>query len=204
MAMFLIRHGETASNAARIVQTPDTPLSLRGIAQAERLARRVAREGAALIVSSDYTRALMTADRLHTATGAAIVTEAGLQERNFGDLRGRPYAELGFDMFAEGYAPPGGESWEQFHARVDTVWQRLEEIARQIDANLAVVTHGLVCYSLALRHLCLPAGITAPQRWENTSVTIVEPAPPWSVQLLNCTAHLDGDASADRTSLSGS
>ena len=32
MQIFLIRHGETAANAARIVQTPDTPLSERGIA----------------------------------------------------------------------------------------------------------------------------------------------------------------------------
>src|SRR5262245_41649040 len=99
MALFLIRHGETPSNAARVVQMPDTPLSPRGIAQAERLARRLAGEGAALIVTSDYARALMTAERLQAATGAALVIEPGLQERNFGDLRGRAYADLGFDMF---------------------------------------------------------------------------------------------------------
>ena len=42
MTILLIRHGETALNAARIVQPADTPLSERGIAQARALARRLA------------------------------------------------------------------------------------------------------------------------------------------------------------------
>ncbi len=204
MAILLIRHGETSSNAARIVQTPETPLSPRGSAQAERLARRIAGAGAALIVSSDLARALMTAESIRAATGAAIVTDPGWQERNFGDLRGRAYADLGFDMFAPDYVPPAGESWEEFHARVDGVWHRLQEIARRTTGNLAVVTHGLVCYSLALRHLRLPAGAIAPQRWENTAVTVVEAEPPWIVRVLNCIAHLDSETSPDPTSLSGS
>ena len=33
MAIFLIRHGETAGNANRVVQVPETPLSERGLAQ---------------------------------------------------------------------------------------------------------------------------------------------------------------------------
>ena len=57
MAIFLIRHGETLGNASRTVQMPDNPLSPRGVAQAERLARRLGHEGIALILSSDYSRA---------------------------------------------------------------------------------------------------------------------------------------------------
>ena len=45
--LFLIRHGETEGNALRIVQHPHIPLSPRGAVQAERLARRLAREGIA-------------------------------------------------------------------------------------------------------------------------------------------------------------
>ncbi len=37
--ILLIRHGETPSNAGRIVQTPDTPLSSRGFQQARLLER---------------------------------------------------------------------------------------------------------------------------------------------------------------------
>lgn len=190
--IFLIRHGETHGNAARIVQVPDIPLSPRGIAQAERLAQRLAQEGIAQIVASDLARARTTAAHLARATGAPITLDSLLHERSFGDIRGTAYADLGFDMFEPEYAPPNGETWDVFHARVDRAWARVREIVAATDGHVAVVTHGLVCRSLAARHLALPDGVVAPERWENTSVTIVDAAAPWRVSLLNCIAHLDG------------
>jgi probable phosphoglycerate mutase len=192
VAIFLIRHGETLGNAARVVQRPDNPLSSRGIAQAERLAARLAREGVAAILASDLARAVATAEAVRAATGAPLRFDPLLQERNFGDIRGTPYAELDFDMFAPAYAPPNGESWEVFHARVDRAWELVRRAAGATAGNLAVVTHGLVCRSLAERHLALPAGEAAPERWENTSLTIIDGATPWRVRLLNCGTHLDG------------
>ena len=192
-AIFLIRHGETIGNASRVVQHPDDPLSPRGIAQAERLARRLEREGIAAIVSSDFARARSTAECLQQLTGAPLVFEPLLQERNFGDLRGTAYVELGFDMFEPDYAPPNGETWSVFHARVDQAWARVQQhAAKTTGGHLAIVTHGLVCRSLATRHLCLPEGQGAPERWENTSLTIIDHPAPWQVRLLNCIAHLDG------------
>ena len=192
MSIFLIRHGETLGNASRIVQLPDNPLSPRGIAQAERLARRLEREGVDSILSSDLARAVTTADYLRCATGAPVRYDPLLQERNFGDIRGTAYADLGFDMFAPGSAPPNGESWEVFHARVDRAWALVQQAAAAAKGNLAVVTHGLVCRSLAGRHLLLPESQEAPERWENTALTIIDYPSPWRVRLLNCVAHLDG------------
>jgi broad specificity phosphatase PhoE len=189
--IFLIRHGETIGNASRIVQRPENPLSPRGVAQAERLARRLAQEGIAHILSSDLARARMTAETLQRVTGAPLTFEPLLHERNFGDIRGTAYADLGFDIFAPEYAPPNGETWPVFHARVDRAWARVQALAAATDRNLAVVTHGLVCRSLAARHLMLPDDAVVPDRWENTSVTIVECPAPWRVRLLNCIAHLD-------------
>ena len=57
MSIFLIRHGETPGNVARIVQRPDIPLSERGRAQAGRLAHRLATAGITRILSSDLRRA---------------------------------------------------------------------------------------------------------------------------------------------------
>ena len=200
--IFLIRHGETLGNAARIVQHPDHPLSPVGVAQAERLARRLAREGVARIVSSDYARAAATARSIESLTRVPLSFEPLLQERSFGDLRGRPYDELGFDMFEPDYAPPNGETWPVFHARVDRAWARVRALAEATDGHLAVVTHGLVCRSLAARHLILPEGETVPGRWENTSLTIVESEAPWHVRLLNCVTHL-GDLDTVRRADSG-
>ena len=201
MAIFLIRHGETLGNAARVFQFPDAQLSPRGVAQAERLAQRLASDGIRHIVSSDYARARGTAEHLQGRTGAPLSIEPLLRERNFGDLRGTPYAEIDFDPFAPDYAPPSGETWDVFHARVDRAWARVQALADASDGRLAVVTHGLVCRSLTARHLTLADGDVAPERWENTSLTIVECPAPWRVRLLNCIAHLED---LDGTPLSGS
>lgn len=189
--IYLVRHGETASNAARVFQTPETPLSPRGIDQAERLAARLAGAGIGLVLASGFARAAMTAERLARAAGAPIGVEPLLEERNFGALRGRPYAELGVDAFARDYEPPGGESWPAFEARVDLAWQRIRAAAARTSGHLAVVTHGLVCRSLVARHLRLPPGADPRRGFPNTSLTIVEGAPPFAVALLACTAHLD-------------
>jgi probable phosphoglycerate mutase len=156
--ILLIRHGETAGNAARIVQKPDIPLSPRGEAQADALARRLAGEGITQIFSSDLERAAATARRLRATTGAPIAFDPLLQERNFGDVRGTRYDQLGFDLFEPGYAPPNGETWEMFHARVDQAWARIRTMAAVTPGTLAVVTHGLVCRSIAARHVALAEG----------------------------------------------
>jgi probable phosphoglycerate mutase len=188
--ILLVRHGETASNAARVVQTPETPLSPRGVLQAERLAARLASLAVSRILSSDLSRALETAQRVQAASGGELALEPLLQERNFGDVRGTPYSELTVDLFAPDFAPPGGESWEAFHERVDAAWARVREVAAATPGNLAVVTHGLVCYSLALRHLELPGGAQADLRMPNTGLCLIESSPPFRVSVWGCTTHL--------------
>ena len=138
MSIFLIRHGETVGNASRVVQHPDNPLSPRGVAQAERLARRLAGAGIAHIVSSDFARAAGTARALERVLAVPLTFEPLLQERSFGDLRGTPYADLGLDMFAPDYAPPNGETWDVFHRRVDRAWARVQAVAAQL-AFLAIL-----------------------------------------------------------------
>lgn len=187
----LVRHGETELNAARILQRPETPLSARGLEQAGRLAARLAGLPVGRVLSSDYARARMTAECVARATGAPLELESLLRERNFGDLRGTPYAELEVDPFAPGYVPPGGESWEELHARADRAWEQVVQVSGRTPGHLVVVTHGLVCHSLVSRRFALPPGVPAPPGYANTSVTWVDPEPPWRVAALNCTAHLE-------------
>ncbi|MDG2303349.1 MAG: histidine phosphatase family protein [Candidatus Binatia bacterium] len=189
--ILIIRHGETASNAARIVQTPETPLSERGSDQARRLAERLAAGGVERILTSDLLRALMTAEAVRATTQALLEVNSLLQERNFGDVRGTPYSELGDrNIFAYEFAPPGGETGAVFDARVDEAWDAIRTCAAGVEARLAVVTHGLVCAALTARHFEL-GGLVAPEGWANTSVTAVEGVAPWRVLRLDCTEHLD-------------
>jgi probable phosphoglycerate mutase len=195
MSIVLVRHGETASNAQRVLQHPETPLSERGLAQAQRVAERLTHTRVAEIAASDYARALTTAERIRDACRAPLVIDPELRERNFGDLRGRAYADLGFDPFAPGYVPPAGESWDDLHVRVDRMWERVSARAAALAGDLVVVTHGLVCHSLVSRRLELVGLESAPAGFANTSVTIVDADPPWRVRLLACIAHLDPELS---------
>jgi broad specificity phosphatase PhoE len=204
MSILLIRHGETALNAARVMQPADTPLSARGRAQAQALAQRLAaRGGVAAIVSSDLPRAWLTAQAVSTACALPIEASALLQERNFGALRGRPYDTLGFDPLVMDEAPAGGESAVTFARRVEQAFARMLQWHAGLDGDLAVVTHGLLIKILLGGPLQLPAEQTRDLHLANTSVSIFDAAPPHALQLLNCTAHLDAGAGDDADALSG-
>jgi broad specificity phosphatase PhoE len=194
--IYLLRHGETALNASRVVQPADTPLSERGARQAERLAERLASVGLRGIRSSDLPRAHETAAAIARATGLPIALDPDLQERNYGAVRGVPYAKLTEDIFGPDYVPPDGESWAAFHARVDRAWAR---IARECagDGSFAVVTHGLVCWSMLSRHVIGDETPCTSMRFANTSVSIVDGPAPWRARLVDCTAHLDDVLRAD-------
>lgn len=203
MRLLLVRHGETRLNAARVLQPPDTPLSERGHAQAAALAQRLRDEPLAALWSSDLTRAWQTAQAVALACRLPVVSEPLLQERNFGDLRGRAYDSLGFDPLALQSAPPGGESVAAFEARVDAAFVQALAAARASRGTVVVVTHGLVIHSLLARRLALPAGATLPPRIANTSVTVVEDGVPPRATRVDCTAHLGGAQADDPLALSG-
>ena len=186
MAILLVRHGETAANAARVVQRPEVPLSERGLVQAAQLAERLLAHGFVHVLCSDLPRARMTAAPL-AARGAVIEETPLLQERNFGDLRGTPYAELTEDPFAPDYMPPGGESVPVFHRRVAEAFALIAERRRALSGALVVVTHGLVCHAILENHV---RGAAMPEHFANAGLTVLDPEPPFAARLVNCIEHL--------------
>ncbi len=198
MSILLVRHGETALNAARIVQHPETPLNERGIGQAQRLAARLAEFPVAGILSSDYKRAHMTAEAIAGVTGLPILIQESLRERNFGEARGVPHGDLGFDLYAPDFHPRGGESWPIFHQRVALAWADVAARAAGIEGDLVVVSHALVCRSLVENQLSLGMEQDAAvPRWPNTALTVIENRAPWRVSVLACGAHLGGEVTDD-------
>jgi len=203
MSLLLVRHGETALNAARVLQPADTPLSARGIAQAEALAERLAGRRLALILSSDLPRALRTAQAISARCGTMIQTTALLRERNFGDLRGRPYDSLPRDPLSMRDAPPNGESVDEFEARVALAFADIVRRRAALADELVVVTHGLVIGAMLARHVQLADTAALPGHLGNTSLSVVAPLAPHRADLLNCTAHLRGQIGDDTRALSG-
>jgi broad specificity phosphatase PhoE len=203
LSIVLLRHGETALNAARVLQPADTALSPRGLTQARAAARALATRRIAAIVSSDLPRAWQTADALARLTGLEIAAEPLLQERNFGDLRGRPYDTLGYDPLAMDAAPPGGESFVDFQARVAQAFARLVERRSSLQGDVVAVSHGLVIHAMLAAHATLDATMPLPERIGNASITVLGAGAPHRVAVLDDVRHLQGIAMDDPTSLSG-
>ncbi len=196
MALLLIRHGETDLNARRVLQHPETPLGASGLEQAAHLGRSLASRQVELVLTSDYARAHMTADSVAQSTGAPLMKNENLRERNFGAIRGRSYDELDeFDLFSHDYIPPEGESWPEFNQRVDRAWRDVADHAQSLAGDLVVVTHWLVLRSLVERVLEVShLGLSDDFVVANTAVTTVEHCEPWKVIEFASVAHLPGAA----------
>lgn len=150
--LILIRHGETLWNTERRMQGQlDSPLTARGLWQAQQLGVRMRGMPFDALYSSDLPRAALTAGQIAGATGRPIITDPRLRERHFGVFEGltqqemqqrEPQAYVRFMSRDPQYAVPGGESPATFFARCRAA---LEDLARRhADQTIVVVTHGLV------------------------------------------------------------
>ncbi|AOJ61637.1 phosphoglycerate mutase [Burkholderia ubonensis] len=185
--ILFIRHGETAWNRIKRIQGHiDIPLADSGLAQAQRLAVRLAREtrdGARVdaIYSSDLMRAQQTAQPAADALGLPLVLRAGLRERAYGIFQGHdsteiearfPDAYAAWQMRDPGFEPEGGESQRAFYHRVLHALEPI--VAAHPGGRIACVAHGgvLDCVYRFANGLDL----AAPRNYQllNTSVNVVD------------------------------
>jgi probable phosphoglycerate mutase len=203
--LLLVRHGETTWNReGRIQGHLDSPLTERGLAQAQAAAARLARERIDALYSSDLGRAQETARHVAAATSLELRLDGGLRERSFGILEGKTWEEIGRDhpddarLLAEdpSHAMPGGESLVQFRERVTGALRRL---AREVGAGtIAVVTHGGVLGVLYREAMGIP--LDAPRTYETLNAGVnhfrfVDDR--WSIVRWGDADHLDIDESLD-------
>ncbi|MBL8348639.1 MAG: histidine phosphatase family protein [Rubrivivax sp.] len=177
--LVVLRHGETAWNAAQRIQgSVDEPLNEHGRWQAERLGTALRGEGLTRIYSSDLLRARATAEVLALATGLTEVRlEVALRERAFGTFEGLTYAEVEqrwpddlrrWRTREPGFAPGGGETPEAFYARC--VPCAAEIAARHPGETVALVAHGGVLD--CLYRAATGAPMQAPRTWQLGNASI--------------------------------
>ena len=175
-----IRHGETDWNVAtRLQGHTDIALNARGVWQAQRAAQALASEEIAAIYASDLSRAHATALAIanHHPHVAPVITNTGLRERGFGIFEGQTYAEIEtlwpdesrrWKQREPDFAPPGGESPVQVHARVQRTINDLA--ASHIGQQIVVVAHGGVLDMLY--RLATQQDIRAPRSWDLNNAAI--------------------------------
>lgn len=158
--MILVRHGESAGNAAGLLLGRiDSPLTERGVTQARSLTAVVA--GATRLISSPLARALATAAEL--GTGLTIEVDERWVEVDYGEYDGWALGDIPADVWSKwrsdlDFAPPGGESLATAAARAraacDELFAEPDGPARG-DGVVVVVSHvspikAATCWALGL------------------------------------------------------
>jgi probable phosphoglycerate mutase len=148
--LFVVRHGETLWNQKGLLQGHlDSPLSELGVSQAKALAEYFSNCKWDLIVSSDLTRAVRTAEIIKGTSAKDLLIDNRLRERNLGVAQGlslKEFSEKYHDesiAFNEGrtdYVIPGGESINQRYMRSIACIQEYADIYS--GSNIIIVTHG--------------------------------------------------------------
>lgn len=144
MKLYVARHGETTWNLeGRLMGNVPGDLTAKGIAQAEELALHIQTLNPDLLITSDLQRALQTTEIItQHCPGLPVKTTAALRERNFGDMEGKPIAEVDQSGFWEMPADAtdyNAESLEAFTRRIATFTTELCEAHKE--ETVLLVTH---------------------------------------------------------------
>ncbi len=159
----LLRHGQTPMSVQkRYAGRSDVPLTDVGVQQAAASAKRLASAGLGVIVTSPLLRTVQTAQEVAAVTGAAVVTDDGFRETDFGAWEGLTFAEVRERWPAEvaawladpEVAPPGGESFIDVSARVTAALHRV--LAARAGQTVLVVSHVTPIKTLVAAALLAP------------------------------------------------
>ena len=186
MRLLLIRHGQTPSNLAGLLDTaaPGPGLTATGERQAAALPAALADEDIGALYVSTLVRTRLTAAPLAAARGLEIRVREGIRELAAGELemRGdeesiRRYLTTAFAWSAGDteLRMPGGESGAEALARFDAV---VAEAAATGAGTVALVSHGAAIRMwTAARARNVDVDFAAAHALANTGVVALEGAP---------------------------
>lgn len=195
----LIRHGETQANLDGVWHgSIDTPLTERGLLQAQRVAHFAAlhlREATALY-TSPLQRARLTAEAIASGLDLEVCVDEGLAEYHLGEWEGKTYRDL-YEQHKlwhhmkrdPDFAPHGGESPRQVAERFTGALLRIA--AAHPGERVIVVTHG-GALSLGLAHLVDGDYTSWSRVMDNCAVSELAVHPEPQILSFNRTEHLEG------------
>jgi probable phosphoglycerate mutase len=208
LQVYLVRHGETEWNAARRIQgQSDSPLTEKGVLQAQQVAERVRNEGITHVIASDLGRTKRTAEIIADACGCEVITDPRLRELHMGVLETRhldgltPQEETWRKQMVDGTPEgriPQGETMNELASRMR---QALDDCLNLPEGSKPLlVSHGIALGCLISTILGLPPYAERRLRLRNCSISRVDHqqsawlASGWIVETAGDIAHLDQPA----------
>ena len=123
---YYLRHGETETNASRLVAgSLDVDLTALGRKQARTAAKMLASAPITGIYSSPLKRASHTAEPIGKALKLPVIIIPEIAERNWGALEGKPRGSR-----VRGVTPEGAETMAEFTRRVLSGFSRIDSACR--------------------------------------------------------------------------
>ncbi len=166
LRLLIVRHGETDLNRTHRMQgRTDEPLNAEGRRQLARTAERLSREPVDLLVTSDFRRAVQSAEIIGERLGLVPQRDPRLREQDLGEWEGLDWFEIPrlFSPEAVGrfigdldFAPPGGETKRSVRERMRSFLAGLRERPRT--GTVVAVTHGGPIMVLLYDVLGIPFG----------------------------------------------
>ena len=208
--VYLIRHGQSADNASPVFQSPDSPLTPKGRAQAQSIAERVSKLTFDSLIVSPFQRAKETADAITQMTGKVAeysdlfverIKPTSINGKSYGDKEAdRAWREWEESTHTSGMRVEDGENFDDLMARAD---KALAFLTARPEESIVVVTHGVFLRMLVARVL-FSTMLSGPlfknfQRnaiTENTGMTVLiytdafEESFAWRLWVYNDHAHL--------------
>jgi broad specificity phosphatase PhoE len=206
MKLIAIRHGETEWNAqGREMGQLDSPLTARGVEQAQAIAHRLRRVQFSVLYTSDLGRSLQTAHIIAASCGKEVTVDVGLRERHMGIFQGLTVSEMrekfpqerqDYERIGFEYVIPGGESARQ---RLERSVRVLTAIAgRHPTETVVAVTHGGFLMGFFEFVLGIPPGNGWRFKRYNGNYSAFEWSDGrWVMETWNDISHLDGAGSLD-------
>lgn len=203
--LYIVRHGETEWNKIGKYQgITDVPLNENGIAQAKACGNALKDVHFDRILSSDLSRALVTAETIRGSRQLEITTDERLREINFGDWEKLLFSEIEErwpGLIDQMYRRPdivkvpNGESFQEVQ---DRAWSAVSDFLNENneDETILITCHGGTIRTI----LCKLLDISISHCWNfsqgNTAINRVfyngmGESDHNILNLLNDTAHVD-------------
>lgn len=201
--IIFVRHGETLWNKERRYQgQKDSPLSPKGLLQAEKVGEFLRNRKIHAVYSSDLKRALVTAESIAKHHQLRPTVDVRLREMSFGVWEGQTREEVrlqypdlwkarGQDIVTtripEGELPE--EVVQRFRGFLDSC------LAKAPNQTIVVVSHGGALRLTIASLLNIPLDKASCLHQSNTGITELiftnkSPHVPWEAVCINCTGHL--------------
>lgn len=163
--LYLVRHGETEDNVARIMQgQTQGRLTSRGEQQARELGERLAEEHFDAFMASDLKRAVDTAVIIAEGRGMDIEVTPLLRERDWGSFTGRYIPDLKDEVW-----PDDIETLEQMRSRAARFIEYV--VKKHHGQRVLAVGHGII--NKAIQSVFYNCRMDEVQRMENAEVRVL-------------------------------